>query len=139
MAIDKFSNIRSHIKIHPPFYANQYSNVYKNDPLWHSIFLLSHILEIFSSIAVPCIPTALDESGIRWKTQTTERSYSPDKPDKYSIMFYSVVGYKYKYLFSFMDMGVKKIKITDGYITPLEKYISVFPELRNPVHKIFNK
>ena len=47
---------------------------------------------------------------------TTARLYSPDKPDKYAIRFYSVVGHRYKYLFSIMNIGVTKIQSNDGYI-----------------------
>ena len=137
MSRNRFSEIRSHIKIHPPFMDKQDPNINKNDPLWHSRFLLNHILQNFASTAVPLGASAIDESGIGCKAQSQSVSFCPAKPDKYAIRFYSLVGHKYKYLFSIQDCGVSKLKKYDGYITPLNKYISVFPRLKTPVSKVF--
>ena len=136
MSRNRFGEIRSHIKIHPPFMDKDDPNINKTDPLWHSRFLLDHILVNFANTAVPLGASAIDESGIGCKAQSQSVTFCPAKPDKYAIRFYSVVGHKYKYLFSIQDCGLTKLKDNDGYITPLNKYISVFPKLRTPVSKV---
>ena len=73
------------------------------DPLWHSRKLLEHFQKNISQLAVPTGTSALDEASVRTKCRSRARSYMPNKPDKYAVRFYAVVGTKYAYLSSVFD------------------------------------
>lgn len=68
---------------------------------------------------------------------TTVITYVPNKPDKYAIRFYAVVGNKYKYMFSIMDIFGKKNKDIESIIPPIQKYTYFFSKLRTPLEKNF--
>ena len=99
MSRDKFCYIRSNIMFHPPF-MNEFDSESKNqDPLWNCRHLMQHFQQTFADVAVPMGCSALDEMGSKSKGRSKAISYSPNKPDKYAIRFYSVVGHAWKYTF----------------------------------------
>ena len=73
------------------------------DPLWFSRSLLEHFVRRCGAIAVPLGISALDENTCATKARTRAKTYSPNKPAKYGIRFYAVVGHKYCYLSSMFD------------------------------------
>ena len=131
MSRDKFCYIRSNIMFHPPF-MNEFDSESKNqDPLWNCRHLMQHFQQTFADVAVPMGCSALDEMGSKSKGRSKAISYSPNKPDKYAIRFYSVVGHAWKYTFSVMNDG----RGNKTGIPPLDRYLSIFPQLRTPIFK----
>jgi hypothetical protein len=64
---------------------------------------LEHVQLACARIAVPVGASALDEASCRTKARTRTKSYIANKPDKYAIRFYAVVGHKHTYLSSMLD------------------------------------
>ena len=132
MSRDNFQSIRAHLKLtHSE--ESEDSELAAADPLWHSRKLLEHFQVNCASVAVPTGCSALDENTCRTKACSRARSYIKNKPHPYGVQFYTVVGSKYQYLFSFWDnhSGNKTGK------TPVSSYTAVFCDMRGPVEKMF--
>jgi hypothetical protein len=56
-----------------------------------------------SSLAVPLCTSALDEASVQTKARTAAKSFISNKPDKYAICFYAMVGSHNTYLSSLID------------------------------------
>ena len=128
MSRNTFLHIRSCLRFYPD---EENIPLKRQDPLWHSRNILNHFLQNAASIAVPDGPVTLDENTVRTKARTQAKSYIPNKPVKFGIRFYSVVGWKYAYLYSLWDNG-------SGNRTgqsPPQQYCKVFGELRNSYDK----
>ena len=103
MPRDTFLLIRRMIVLCPPgSYDHELSS---NDPIWHSRKMLEHVQKNIAKVAVPLGSSALDEAGFRTKARTKARSYIPNKPDKYAIRMYAVVGTANAYCSSIMNNG----------------------------------
>ena len=55
-------------------------------------------------VAVPLGSSAFDEATMGTKARTRALIYVPNKPEKYGIRFYALVGHKYQYIFSFLTI-----------------------------------
>ena len=122
MSRNTFTKIRSSVKLYPKYLHD----VAANDPLWHSRIILQHFIKNASKIAVPDGPVAIDENTIRCKGRTRAKTYMKNKPVKFGIRFYAVVGWKYTYLHSLWDNGRgNKLKFS-----PASRYCSVFQDMR---------
>ena len=95
------------------------------DPLYSCRRLLDTIAKSFSDIAVPLGTSALDEASCRSKARNRAISFIPNKPDKFAIRFYCVVGSSGPYIHSIFDNG-------RGNTSPMCQV-----ERFNHVHKIF--
>ena len=123
MSRNMFTKIRSSLGFYP-MYDDE---VASKDPLWHSRVMMEHFLKNATSIAVPEGPVALDENTIRCKAMTRAKTYIKNKPVKFGIRFYAVVGWHHHYLYSLWDNGSgNRIKTT-----PASKYCQLFPTLRS--------
>ena len=118
-----FTQIRSCLQ----FYPEYDHELAENDPLWHSRFLIENFLKSSSKIAVPDGPSAIDENTIRCKARTGAKTYIRNKPVKFGIRFYAVVGWKFNYLYNIWDNGSGN----KTNINPASKYCQVFRDLRN--------
>ena len=65
--------------------------------------VLDQFIKKSASIAVPVGVSALDENSCPMKARTKAKTYSLNKPAKYAIRFYAVVGHKFCYLSSMFD------------------------------------
>ncbi len=72
-------------------------------PLWFCWSILDQFLRKSAAIAVPVGVSALDENSCPTMARAWAKMYSPNKPHKYGICFYAVVGHKYCYLSSMFD------------------------------------
>ena len=71
-----------------------------SDSLWACRSILDQLIRKSASIAVPIGVSALDENSCPTKARSKAKTNSPNKPAKYAIRFYAVVGHKYCYLTS---------------------------------------
>lgn len=65
--------------------------VARQDPLRHNRLLFEHFHRKF---AVPIGVSSVDEIGVRTKARTLAKSFMTLNPDKFTIRFYAVVGWK---------------------------------------------
>ena len=101
MSRDDFLHIRSNLVFcHPASYLHSQAST---DPLWHVRKLLEHFQKNISAIAVPLGTSALDEASIGTKAKSRAVSFIKDKPDKYAIRLYAVVGTAQSYVHNLMD------------------------------------
>jgi hypothetical protein len=82
------------------FYSEYDHAVAIVEPLWHLQIMLHYFMKNAASVAVPKGCSALDENTICCKACTGERSYMKNKPVKFGIHFFAVVGWKYVYVHS---------------------------------------
>ena len=130
MSRDDFLFIRSNIVLRDPDdYSHEEAS---SDPLWHSRKILNHFQKNVSQIAVPMGTSALDEAGVRTKARTKASSYIANKPDKYAIRFYAVVGSQNAYLFNIFD---NRSGNTSG-VSPPEAFCRLHREMRTPYNNI---
>ena len=83
------------------------------------------IAKSFVEIAVPLGTSALDEASCRSKARNRAISYIPNKPDKFAIRFYGVVGSAGPYIHSIWDNG----RGNNSLMCQVERY--------NHLHKTF--
>lgn len=132
MGRDEFLEIRRNIVLCHP---NSYDHVVaSNDPIWHSRKMLEHIQKNCATIAVPLGSSALDEAGFRTKARTNASSYIPNKPDKYAVRMYAVVGTKHAYCSAMVNNGSGNTTS----ISQVEDYCRIHRELRTPCNKTFD-
>jgi hypothetical protein len=101
MSRTRFQNIRSAVRFSAQ--SSYDANMAHNDPLWFICSVLDQFIKKSASIAVPVGVSALDENSCPTKARTKAKTYSPNKPAKYAIRFYAVVGHKFCYLSSMFD------------------------------------
>jgi hypothetical protein len=130
---NRFGEIRSCVRfeakeLYDPVNAN-------NDPLWFAQSLLDNFIRRSAELAVPVGISALDENTCATKARTRAKTYSPNKPAKYGIRFYAVVGHKYCYLTSMFDNRTGNGTGVEG----VHDYHLLFKQLRTPYYtKIAN-
>jgi len=103
-----------------------------SDPLWYSRSLLDQFIKKSASIAVPLGASALDENSCPTKARTRAKTYCPNKPAKYAIRFYAVVGHQYCYMSTMYD---NRAGNTTG-ISGIDDYNRVFPIMKAPYNNI---
>jgi hypothetical protein len=126
MSRKRFLEIRSCVR----FYSQEEYDpqTASEDPLWLCRSLLEQFQRKSASLAVPVGVSALDENSCATKARTKAKTYSPNKPAKYAIRFYAVVGHKYCYLSSMFD---NRAGNTTG-IPAVVDYHRLFRQLRTP-------
>lgn len=131
MSRNDFQAIRAAIQFHPP---SLYDPTQVNgDPLWHCRCFLEHFQHNCSTVAVPLGSSALDEASCRTSARTRAKTYMPNKPMKYAMRFYAVVGSREVYCHSFWDNGSgNKLPLSPG-----ERYTQLFRDLRTPFNKAY--
>jgi hypothetical protein len=63
-----------------------------SDLLWFCRSLIDQFIR--KSVAVPLGASVLDENSYPTKARTRAKTYSPNKPAKYAICFYAIVGHQ---------------------------------------------
>jgi hypothetical protein len=101
MSRTRFQEIRS--SIHFTSNASYGNKSASSDPLWSFRSLIDQFIQKPASIAVPLGALELDENSCPLKTRTKAKTYSSNKPAKYAILFYAVVGHRFCYLSSMFD------------------------------------
>jgi len=94
--------------------------------------VLDQFIKKSASIAVPVGVSALDENSCPTKARTKAKTYSPNKPAKYAIRFYAVVGHKFCYLSSMFDSRSGNSTGIEG----VHDYCCLFRTLRTPYYKV---
>ncbi len=74
----------------------------------------------------------LDENSCPTKARSKAKTYSPNKPAKYAIRFYAIVGHKYCYLSSMFDNRTGNTTCVEG----VHDYCRLFRTLRTPNYKV---
>jgi hypothetical protein len=130
MSRTRFQEIRSSIRFTSnASYDNESAS---SDPLWSCRSLIDQFIRKSASIAVPLGVSALDENSCPTKARTKAKTYSPNKPAKYAIRFYAVVGHRFCYLSSMFD---NRAGNTTG-IPGIHDYCRLFRTLRTPYNKV---
>jgi hypothetical protein len=130
MSRNRFQEIRSCISfLSPKAYDAATAH---DDPLWTCRSLLDHFIRRSADIAVPLGISALDENSCATKARTRAKTYSPNKPDKYAIRFYAVVGHKHCYLSSMFDNRAGNNTGVEG----VHDYCRLFRTLRTPYYRV---
>ena len=130
MSRDDFLSIRANVVLRDSTtYTHEEAST---DPLWHSRKFMEHFQKNASKIAVPMGTSALDEASVRTKARTKARSFIANKPDKYAIRFYAVVGTKHCYLHSIID---NRSGNTSTISAP-EAFCRLHREMRTPYNNI---
>ena len=121
MSRNTFTQICSCVKLYPKYVHD----VAANDPLWHSRIILEHFIKNSANIAVPDGAVAIDENTIMCKGRTRAKTHMCNKPIKFGILFYAVVGWKYTYLHSLWDndSGNK------SQVSAASRYCNVFRDM----------
>jgi len=94
--------------------------------------VLDKFIKKSASIAVPVGVLALDENSCPMKARTKAKTYSLNKPAKYAIRFYAVVGHKFCYLSSMFD---NRAGNSTG-IVGVHYYCRLFRTLQTPYYKV---
>jgi len=130
MSRSRFQDIRSCVR----FSSKQSydSDGASTDPLWFCRSLIDQFIRKSASVAVPLGVSALDENSCPTKARTRAKTYSPNKPAKYAIRFYAVVGHKYCYLSSMFD---NRAGNTTG-IAGIHDYCRLFRTLHTPYNNV---
>jgi len=110
------------------FFNNYDAKTVASVPLW---FCRSFIFSS-ASIAVPLGVSALNENSCATKARTKAKAYSPNKPAKYAICFYAVVGHHHCYLSSMFDNQAGN---STG-IAAIHDYCRLFQTLRTPYNNV---
>jgi len=103
-----------------------------NDPLWFCRSMLEQFIRKSARIAVPMGVSALDENSCPTKARTKAKTYCPNKPAKYAIRFYAVVGHRYCYLHSMFDNSAGNTCGVPG----VHRYTSLFRSLRGSYNRV---
>jgi hypothetical protein len=74
----------------------------------------------------------VDENTCATKAWSKAKTYSPNKPAKYAIHFYAIVGHQYCYLSSMFDNNAGNIKGMEG----VHNYCHLFWTLNAPYFKV---
>ena len=135
MPRDRFQNIRGSLTLHPAFDSQETHDRASSDPLYHSRSFLNTFVGRIVSVAVPLGSSAFDEATMGTKARTRAKTYMPNKPEKYGIRFYALVGYKYQYIFSLFDNGCGH----SNSIPPVLRYVDIFRDLRTPITKLYQE
>jgi len=138
MSRDKFELIRSMICFTNPSEYNH--EVASKDPLWHSRSILEHLVKnsatvaTVATVATPTGPSSLDECAAPTKARTTAKTFNKEKPDKFAVRFYAVVGSVIPYMSSLCDNHAGNKTGVSGALD----YCRVFRTLRTPLNHLFH-
>ena len=66
------------------------------------------------------------------KARTRSKSYMPNKPSKYAVRFYALVGHAFSYLFSLFDNGSGNFEDAPAAM----RYTENFRDLKTPLEKL---
>jgi len=105
------------------------------DPLWSCRSILDQFIKKSACLAVSISVSAIDENSCPTKARTKAKTYLPNKPAKYAIRFYAVVGHKYCYLSSMCDNRAGNSTGVNG----VHDYMRLFPHLRLPYKNIIER
>ena len=133
MSRQRFQEIRSCVRFHSQ--SSYDAELASSDPLWFCRSLLDQFIRRSATIAVPLGVSALDENSCATKARTKAKTYSPNKPAKYAIRFYAVVGHRYCYLSSMFD---NRAGNSTG-IAAIDDYCRLFRTLRTPYNNVMGK
>lgn len=123
-----FSDIRRCVRLYPS-YDN---DVVCRDPLWHSRVVMNSFFRSTANIAVPKKRVQkLDKLSVRCSARTTAKTYMPNKPLKFGIIFYAIVGNYSRYIHSIWDNNSGN----KTGISPADSFCSLFLSLRG----VFNR
>ena len=67
------------------------------------------------------------------KARTRSKSYMPNKPSKYAVRFYTLVGHAFSYLFSLFDNGSGNFEEAPAAM----RYTEIFRDLKTPLEKLY--
>jgi Transposase IS4 len=130
MSQSDFFRNRANLQLRDP---DQHTNdQVQADILWHSRKWLESFQKNSAAIAVPVGCSALDEASCRTKARTRAKSYIANKPDKYAIWFYAVVGHNYTHLSSMIDNHSGN---TTMFSAP-EAYVALHKDVQATYYKI---
>ena len=133
MSRDKFMNVRASLKLHPPLPTTEFFNTSSEDPLYFARQLFNRFIIRCSQVAVPYGPAAFDEASMETKARTRSKSYMPNKPSKYAVRFYALVGHAFSYLFSLFDNGSGNFEDAPAAM----RYTEIFRDLKTPLEKLY--
>lgn len=122
MSRNDFTGIRRCVRLYPS-YDN---HVATRDPLWYSKVLMNASFRSAATIAVPTGIQNLDEISVRCSARTAAKTYMPNKPIQYGIIFYAIVGNSFRYIHSLYD----KNSGNKTAISPAYSYCLLFRSLR---------
>ena len=103
-----------------------------NDPSFYARRLMNHFNKNSTRLAVPTGAIAFDENRKRCKSRTFEKSYAPNKPEKYGLTFYAMVGSKYRYCYTISDNGTGNKTKTSA----CDRYTHLHKELKTSIHNM---
>ena len=130
MSRTDFQKIRANLVLRDPFnYSHSEASA---DPLWYSRKLMEHFQRNIAKVAVSIGTSALDEASVPTKARSTASSYIPNKPDKYDIRFYSVVGSRNTYISSLVDNRPRNKTRLSGP----EEFCRLFRDMRAPYNRV---
>ncbi len=101
MSRNRFESIRASARF--TSFQTYDNEMAASDPLWSCRSFLDQIIRKSAAIAVPIGVSALDENRFVTKARSKAKTCSPNKPEKYAIHFYAIVGHQYCYLSSMFD------------------------------------
>ena len=128
MSQNRFMEVRSCVRfVSMQSYDGQTAN---DDPLWFCRSVLDEFIRQSGRVAVPIGISALDENTCPTKARTRAKTYCPNKPAKYGIRFYAVVGHKYCYLSTMYDNRAGNRTGVQG----VHDYHRLFRNLRTPYY-----
>ena len=130
---DNFQNVRASLKLHPPLPTTEFFNTSSEDPLYFARHLFNRFIIRCSQVAVPYGPAAFDEASMETKARTRSKSYMPNKPSKYAVRFYALVGHAFSYLFSLFDNGSGNFEEAPAAM----RYTEIFRDLKTPPEKLY--
>lgn len=133
MSRNRFMDIRAAVRFSA---LESYDAATANDdPLWFSRSVLEEFIIKSARLAVPVGISALDENTCPTKARTRAKTYSPNKPAKYGIRFYAVVGHKFCYLSSMFDNRAGN----QTGVVAIHDYTRMFKNLRTPYFNSIGK
>ena len=135
MVRDRFKEIRGSLSLHMEFDAQESHDRASCDPLYHSRSFLNNFIRRIVSVAVPLGSSVFDEATMGTKARTRALTYIPNKPEKYGIRFYALLGHKYQYIFSLFDNSSGH----SNTIPPALRYVDLFRDIRTPITKLYEE
>ena len=130
---DNFQNARASLKLYPPLPITEFFKRSSEDPLYFARHLFNRFIIRCSQVAVPYGPAAFDEASMETKARTRSKSYMPNKPSKYAVRFYALVGHAFSYLFSLFDKRSGNFEDTPAAM----RYTEKFRALKTPLEKLY--
>jgi hypothetical protein len=108
--------------------------VASKDPLWHSRSIFEHLVKNSATVATPTGPSSLDECAAPTEACTAAKIFNKEKPDKFAVRFYAVVGSVIPYMSSLCDNHAGN---KTGVSSAID-YCLLFRCLRTPLNHLFH-